>query len=100
MLPDSSLPWPIPMAAVALISKAEGCRLKAYKCPAGVWTIGWGRTERVRRGDTCTQERADDWLCDDLRLRADAVRSVCTVAPTDNELGAMVGRWRTRLIGR
>ena len=28
----------------ALIKRFEGCRLKAYKCPANVWTIGFGNT--------------------------------------------------------
>ena len=31
-----------------LIKSFEGCRLTAYKCPAGVWTIGsyWRRESR------------------------------------------------------
>ena len=28
-----------------LIKEFEGCRLEAYKCPAGVWTIGYGTTD-------------------------------------------------------
>ena len=28
-----------------LIKHFEGCELKAYKCPAGVWTIGYGHTK-------------------------------------------------------
>lgn len=54
-----------------LIKKYEGCELKAYKCPAGVWTIGWGTTfypddSKVKEGDTITQEVADGlllWYC-------------------------------------
>jgi lysozyme len=26
------------------IRQFEGCKLKAYKCPAGVWTVGYGET--------------------------------------------------------
>ena len=77
LLPDSSLAWPIPMEAVALIAEIEGCRLRAYKCPAAVWTIGWGETDGVQPGDTCTQAQADQWLCDDLTDRAAAVRKLC-----------------------
>jgi lysozyme len=49
----------------ALIKKFEGCRLKAYKCPANVWTIGFGNTfyengDRVKEGDVITQQRADE----------------------------------------
>lgn len=94
-LPDPALPWPIPLAAVALIAEREqgpkgGVALEAYRCPAGVWTIGWGETDDVRPGDTCTKEQADRWLCDDLTERARRVRSACKVEPSPNELGAMV----------
>lgn len=89
-LPDHALPWPIPMAAVALIAEAEGCRLTAYRCPAGVPTIGWGETDGVQMGDTCTQEQADRWLLEDLQERTRAVQALCTRAPSRNELGALV----------
>lgn len=90
LLPDPNLPWPIAMVAVAEIAHSEGLRLKAYRCPAGVWTIGWGETDGVRPGDTCTKEQADRWLCDDITDRAKAVRRMCAVEPSENELGAMV----------
>lgn len=50
-----------------LIKKYEGCRLTAYKCPAGVWTIGWGSTmysdgRPVQPGDKISQAYADDLL--------------------------------------
>ena len=89
-LPDPALPWPIPLEAVALIAESEGLRLKAYRCPAGVWTIGWGETDGVRPGDTCTKQDADRWLLEDLMHRAAKVRAMCTVEPSPNELGAMV----------
>lgn len=49
-----------------LIKSFEGCRLTAYKCPAGVWTIGWGHTGDVKEGQTITQEQADQMLKDDM----------------------------------
>lgn len=50
-----------------LIKKYEGCRLAAYKCPAGVWTIGYGTTvypsgQPVKKGDKCTQAEAESLL--------------------------------------
>lgn len=51
---------------VSLIKQFEGCRLKAYKCPAGVWTIGYGHTAGVKEGDTITQETAESYLRNDL----------------------------------
>lgn len=89
-LPNPNLPWPIPMAAVALIAESEGCRLRAYRCPAGVPTIGWGHIENVQMGDTCTQKQADDLLCEDLIARTVAVRALCTNPPGRNEIGALV----------
>lgn len=53
-------------AGVDLIKKYEGCRLDAYKCPAGVWTIGYGHTGNVKQGDKITQEQADEFLVADL----------------------------------
>lgn len=41
---------------VALVAKFEGCQLKAYQCPAGVWTIGYGHTEGVKPGDILSSE--------------------------------------------
>lgn len=52
---------------VSLITTFEGCRLKAYKCPAGVWTIGYGHTSGVKEGDTITQQTADEYLRNDLK---------------------------------
>lgn len=45
--------------AIKLIKGFEGCKLTAYKCPAGIWTIGWGETLGVKEGDVWTQEQAD-----------------------------------------
>ena len=58
---------------VSLIKSFEGCRLIAYKCPAGVWTIGYGHTAGVKEGDTITQETADAYLRNDLEKYEKAV---------------------------
>jgi lysozyme len=47
------------VSSIKLIQGFEGCRLAAYKCPAGVWTIGWGETLGVKDGDVWTQDQAD-----------------------------------------
>lgn len=53
---------------VELIAKYEGCRLEAYKCPAGVWTIGYGHTAGVNPGDTLPNEQAaKNLLKEDLK---------------------------------
>jgi lysozyme len=50
----------------ALIKKFEGCRLKAYKCSAGVWTCGWGATRDVKEGDEWSQSYADERFDGDI----------------------------------
>ena len=60
-----------------LIKQFEGCKLTAYKCPAGKWTIGYGSTfymdgSPVKEGDKITQEDAEIMLqkiVDDFRIQ-------------------------------
>ena len=51
---------------INLIKQFEGCRLRAYKCAAGVPTIGYGHTAGVKMGQTITQVQAESYLKDDL----------------------------------
>lgn len=61
---------------VELVAKFEGCKLSAYKCPAGVWTIGYGHTAGVKEGDTLpTEEKAKELLKEDLAKYAASVNS-------------------------
>lgn len=62
-------------AGIELIAKYEGCRLEAYKCPAGVWTIGYGHTAGVQPGQTITQQQAKEMLVSDAVKFADYVNS-------------------------
>lgn len=59
-------------AGINLIKQFEGCRLTAYKCPAGVWTIGVGHTGKVDGKAVCagmqiSQAKADEVLKNDLK---------------------------------
>ena len=56
----------IGQAGLALIKQYEGCRLAAYRCAAGVWTIGYGHTAGVHSGMTITQAQADAYLQQDI----------------------------------
>lgn len=56
----------IPEILLALIKRFEGCKLKAYLCPAVVWTCGWGATGKdVTKETIWTQEKADSRLNQD-----------------------------------
>lgn len=48
------------------IKEFEGFRDKAYKCPAGVWTIGYGHTKGVKPGQVVTEKQAEVLLEGDL----------------------------------
>jgi len=49
-----------------LLKDMEGLRLKSYKCPGGMWTIGYGHTKGVQKGMTITEEQADSLLLQDF----------------------------------
>ena len=46
----------------------EKLELKAYKCPAGVLTIGYGHTRGVKEGQVITEAQADVLLKGDVLL--------------------------------
>lgn len=47
---------------IKLIKESEGCKLTSYKCPAGIWTIGYGQTKGIKEGMVWTQNQADEDL--------------------------------------
>lgn len=77
-------------AGVAIIKHFEGLKLKAYKCPAGVWTIGYGHTgPDVMPGLIITEARADELLAADLAKFEAGVARLAPVT-TDNQFSALV----------
>ena len=53
--------------AILLIKSFEQLRLNSYRCPAGVWTIGYGHTDGVNQGMLITEKTADGFLKQDIR---------------------------------
>ena len=51
---------------IAAIKKFEACALTAYQDSVGVWTIGYGHTAGVKRGDKITLYQAEQFLKEDL----------------------------------
>jgi lysozyme len=75
--------------AVDLIKRYESLRLKAYKPTADdVWTIGWGHTRGVKRGQLCTPAEAEKWLHEDIKEAERHVRRV-SVPLTQNQWDAL-----------
>ena len=76
-------------AALSLVKQAEGLYLTAYRCPAGVPTIGWGHTAGVRMGHRITEAQAEAFLAADLTGAAEDVDRLVKVPLTPNQRGAL-----------
>jgi len=80
---------------INLISSFEGCELKAYLCPAKVWTIGFGTTVypngvKVKKGDSYTLEQAKQFKAHDLKRFEKTVNDLVKVPLTQNQFDALV----------
>ena len=75
---------------LSILKKCEGLKLDAYRCPAGVWTIGYGHTKDVKPGDKVTPEEAELMLLEDLEWAEKAVATMVTESINDNEFSALV----------
>ena len=71
------------------IIEFEGCKLKAYKCPAGIWTIGVGHTKGVKQGQTITKAQAMTLLKGDLLPCENYVNNL-GVCKTQGQFDALV----------
>lgn len=78
-----------------LIEDAEGFRPRAYRCPAGVWTIGFGHTRaaglpEVKAGMVISRAQAQAILAEDLDGFARGVARAITTEINDNQFSALV----------
>lgn len=84
----------IGQAGLALIKQFEGCRLAAYQCSAGAWTIGYGHTAGVHKGMKITQAQADEYLKQDIAKFEKYINNTSYVPFTDklnqNQFDALV----------
>jgi lysozyme len=73
-----------------LIKQFEGFEPKAYVCPAGVLTIGYGSTgKHVARGQTITRDEATALLAKDV-VRFEKAVNKLGVKLTQNQFDALV----------
>lgn len=80
---------PVCDEAVNLVKHFEGLYLNAYRCPAGVPTIGYGHTAGVEMGQTITAAQADAFLQADLTAAAGQVDKLVKVALNPQQRGAL-----------
>lgn len=74
---------------IVLIKSFEGCRLQAYMCPSGIWTIGYGHTAGVSKGQIITQVQADAFLKSDLEKYEGYVKATGLIL-NQNQFDALV----------
>lgn len=84
----------INLAGIELIKSFEGCKLIPYRCPAGVWTVGWGHT-----GDDVflngiekkySQKEVDDLFLKDILFFENGVTKLLTCNLNSNQFSALV----------
>lgn len=76
---------------IKLIKESEGCKLTSYKCPAGIWTIGYGQTKGIKEGMTWTQNQADeDLIKTALQVLNQAIKASPILATVNMEKQAAI----------
>lgn len=82
---------------IELIKKFEGLArlgkdkmVRAYRCPAGKWTVGYGHTKGVRSGSIYTPEECEEILRKDLIEYGEIVNRLVKVDLTQNQFDAIV----------
>lgn len=74
---------------IEMIKKWEGVRLKAYRDPVGIWTIGYGHTFGVKQGDVCSQWQAEKWLKEEAKSHMKIAEKLITVKITQHMYDAL-----------
>jgi lysozyme len=77
-------------ACTSLVAEFEGCKLTAYQDSNLIWTIGYGHTQGVKQGATCTEQQALDWLSADLDIADAAVNRLVKLPLTQGQFDALV----------
>jgi lysozyme len=90
-------PQSISEEGVGLIKRFEGLhkvgkdgKIRAYRCPAGKWTCGWGSTKGVRSGTTWTEAEAEERLRQDIKEHEAIVKQYVQVPLTQGQYDALV----------
>jgi len=90
---------PINDESLDLIKAFESLFLEAYKCSAGIWTIGYGTTSTkagghddgtIYQGMTITEDEADEYLRQDLEYFSKVVGKLVTNDVNDDQFGSLV----------
>ena len=82
---------------LALVKEFEGFKAKAYICPAGVLTVGYGTTNRaglpgvnITRDTVVTEAKAEAWLLAGLDKFGASIRPMIKAPINENQYGAFL----------
>ena len=84
---------------ISHIKRSEACVLKAYQDTAGVWTIGYGHTAGVKKGDRITQYQAEQFLREDLG-KFEAEANKCRHIATQGQYDAILANFASSTLKR
>lgn len=79
-----------PLIAEDFVKRWEGLRLKAYRCPGGILTIGYGHTKGVKPGQTITRQEAEKLIRDDLIEHDEGLAPYVTCKLTEGQYIALL----------
>lgn len=79
-----------PAMASDFVKQFEGRELKAYRCSAGVLTIGYGHTKGVKEGDEISPAEAEQLLVEDLAAIADDLNRLVNVPVSEGQYIALL----------
>jgi lysozyme len=82
--------YQVSRAAVELIKRFEGYRMKAAQLPDGRWTLGYGHTLTARAGASVSEQDAEALLLYDLITVAHAVNENVYAPLNQNQFDALV----------
>lgn len=79
-----------PAIASDFVKQFEGRELKAYRCSAGKWTIGYGHVNGVQEGDEISPSEAEQLLVEDLTAIADDLNRLVNVPVSESQYIALL----------
>ena len=89
-------PTKVSASGINLVKKFEGLHkvgkdgiIRAYRCPAGRWTIGYGHTKGVRSGVQGDEAQCEEWLAEDLNVVGQAIKRHVRVPLTQAQFDAL-----------
>ena len=91
------IPMTVSDSGINLVKKFEGLHklteegdVRAYRCPAGRWTIGYGHCKGVKSGMRATKEECLRMLTDDLNDAGAVVKRYVNVPLSQEQYDALV----------